>query len=125
MDFAPDYSYKLKEHYPAGMLSAIKMKTADVKISSIDGFKITRKDLVILKFLVDYDVEYIFERKELIDAERLALICHILSKKKYYDERSIILRAMHTLEKRMTPEYFQTDADILSGAKIAVPNNKK
>lgn len=107
------------------MLSAIKMKTADVKISSIDGFKITRKDLVILKFLVDYDVEYIFERKELIDAERLALICHILSKKKYYDERSIILRAMHTLEKRMTPEYFQTDADILSGAKIAVPNNKK
>lgn len=117
--------YKLKEHYPAGLLSSIKMQIDDTEIYSIDRFKITRKDLVVLKFMVDYDVEAILERLELIDSERLALICHILSNKKYYDERCEILRVMDSLQNKMTAEYFQTDAEILSGVKIAVPKDKK
>lgn len=117
--------YKLKEHYPASLLSSIKMQIDDTEIYSIDRFKITRKDLVVLKFMVDYDVESILGRLELIDSERLALICHILSNKKYYDERCEILGVMHSLQNKMTAEYFKTDAEILSGVKVAVPKDKK
>lgn len=110
-------AYMLNEHYSDGLLSTIAMQTDDVVINSLDDFKIIREDLITLKFLADLDYETISERLELIDTERLAVICHILSNKRYYDERCEILSMIKNMKKKETPYYWRNDIDVLRGIK--------
>lgn len=105
--------YCVQRQYPSEILSIMNKTVADVGVPEIASFKITRKDLVLLKLLADYDVDTIFQKLALMDKERLAVYYKILCDKRYYKERAEVLSYIHEIAGRVSLETLETEKDVI------------